>query len=36
MRHRNARCFMGTELRSPEYRRPVTTDRAIRGFVDAF
>ena len=36
MRHRNDRCFMGTELRSPEYRRPVTTERAIRGFLDAF
>jgi copper homeostasis protein len=36
MRHRNARCFMGTELRSPEYSRFVTTERAIRSFVDAF
>ena len=36
MRYRNERCFMGTELRSPEYSRPVTTERAIRSFVDAF
>lgn len=36
MRHRNPDCFMGTEQRSPEYSRLVTTERAIRGFVDAF
>jgi copper homeostasis protein len=36
MRYRNARCFMGTELRSPEYSRPATTERAVRDFVDAF
>lgn len=36
MRYRNARCFMGTELRSPEYNRSVTTERAVHDFVDAF
>lgn len=36
MSHRNSRCFMGTESDSPEYRRSVTTERAVREFVDAF
>jgi copper homeostasis protein len=36
MLYHNPRCFMGTELRSPEYSRPVTAERCIRSFVDAF
>lgn len=36
MRFRNTRCSMGTELRSPEYGRSVTTERVVRDFLDAF
>ncbi len=36
MKHRNARCFMGTELRAPEYTRTVTSAAAVRAFVDVF
>jgi copper homeostasis protein len=36
MRHLNPDCYMGTEQRPPEYGRLVTTERAIREFVDAF
>jgi copper homeostasis protein len=36
MEHRNERVFMGTELRSPEYRRVVTHADRIRAFGDAF
>ncbi|MCP4661152.1 MAG: copper homeostasis protein CutC [bacterium] len=32
MRYRNPRCFMGGELRSPEYRRSVTAAAQIRAF----
>ncbi|MEM1177563.1 MAG: copper homeostasis protein CutC [Acidobacteriota bacterium] len=34
MTFRNGRVFMGTELRSPEYRRTVTGEAAVRAFVD--
>jgi copper homeostasis protein len=33
MRFRNPRCFMGTELRSPEYSRVVTAADAVRSIV---
>jgi len=35
MRYRNPRCFMGTELRSPEFGRAVTTRSKIHDFVTA-
>ncbi|MEM7353999.1 MAG: copper homeostasis protein CutC [Acidobacteriota bacterium] len=35
MRYRNSNCFMGTELRAPEYQRSVTSVERVREMVEA-